>query len=210
MNASSTIGATRAERATPMSAEPAIQVDGLDFSYGGRPALRAVGFTIARGEIFGFLGPNGGGKSTLFRLLSTLVPIQSGSVRILGHDLRGATQALRRRIGVVFQIPASTANSPWPRTSPSTATSTGCAARGCKERTQAMLGAAGRERSRARPGRDAFGWTAPAGRAGQGAPARARTAVARRAEHRTRPCGAARVHSICSRSFARATESPSC
>jgi ABC-2 type transport system ATP-binding protein len=106
MNASSTIGATRAERATPMSTEPAIQVDGLDFSYGDRPALRAVGFTIARGEIFGFLGPNGGGKSTLFRLLSTLVPIQSGSARILGYDLRGATQALRRRIGVVFQSPS--------------------------------------------------------------------------------------------------------
>jgi ABC-2 type transport system ATP-binding protein len=106
MNASSTIGATRAERTTPMSAEPAIQVDGLDFSYGGRPALHAVGFTIARGEIFGFLGPNGGGKSTLFRLLSTLVPIQSGSARILGYDLRGATQTLRRRIGVVFQSPS--------------------------------------------------------------------------------------------------------
>jgi ABC-2 type transport system ATP-binding protein len=106
MNASSTIGATRAERATPISAEPAIEVDGLDFSYGDRHALSAVGFTIARGEIFGFLGPNGGGKSTLFRLLSTLVPIQSGSARILGHDLRGATQALRRRIGVVFQSPS--------------------------------------------------------------------------------------------------------
>ena len=70
------------------------------------PRSRAVEFTIARGEIFGFLGPNGGGKSTLFRLLSTLVPIQSGDARILGHDLRGATQALRRKIGVVFQSPS--------------------------------------------------------------------------------------------------------
>ncbi|MGH7915022.1 MAG: ATP-binding cassette domain-containing protein [Candidatus Binataceae bacterium] len=89
-----------------MPAEPAIEVEGLGYSYGDRQALCAVEFTIARGEIFSLLGPNGGGKSTLFRLLSTLVPIQSGSARILGYDLRGATQALRRKIGVVFQSPS--------------------------------------------------------------------------------------------------------
>jgi ABC-2 type transport system ATP-binding protein len=106
MNASPATGAPRAERAAPMSAEPAIEVADLSFSYGDRQALSAVEFTIARGEIFGFLGPNGGGKSTLFRLLSTLVPIQAGNARILGYDLRGATQALRRKIGVVFQSPS--------------------------------------------------------------------------------------------------------
>jgi ABC-2 type transport system ATP-binding protein len=106
MNASPATGAPRAERDAPISAEPAIEVADLSFSYGDRQALSAVEFTIARGEIFGFLGPNGGGKSTLFRLLSTLVPIQSGEARILGCDLRGATQALRRKIGVVFQSPS--------------------------------------------------------------------------------------------------------
>src|SRR6266851_773471 len=106
MNASPATGAPRAERAAPISAEPAIEVADLSFSYGDRQALSAIEFTIARGEIFGFLGPNGGGKSTLFRLLSTLVPIQSGGARILGCDLRGATQALRRKIGVVFQSPS--------------------------------------------------------------------------------------------------------
>jgi ABC-2 type transport system ATP-binding protein len=106
MNASPATGAPRAERAAPISAEPAIEVADLSFSYGDRQALSAVEFTIARGEILGFLGPNGGGKSTLFRLLSTLVPIQSGDARILGCDLRGATQALRCRIGVVFQSPS--------------------------------------------------------------------------------------------------------
>ena len=106
MEASPATGAPRAVRAAQMSAKPAIEVSGLDFSYGDRQALSAVEFTIARGEIFGFLGPNGGGKSTLFRLLSTLVPIQFGNARILEYDLRGATQALRRKIGVVFQSPS--------------------------------------------------------------------------------------------------------
>jgi ABC-2 type transport system ATP-binding protein len=106
MEASSATGAPRAEHAVRTSAEAAIEVRDLDFSYGDRQALHAVEFAIARGEIFGFLGPNGGGKSTLFRLLSTLVPIQSGNARILGYDLRGATQALRRKIGVVFQSPS--------------------------------------------------------------------------------------------------------
>jgi ABC-2 type transport system ATP-binding protein len=106
MEASLATGAPRALRAAQTHTDPAIEVGGLDFCYGDRRALRDVEFTIARGEIFGFLGPNGGGKSTLFRLLSTLVPIQSGSARILNCDLRGETQALRRKIGVVFQSPS--------------------------------------------------------------------------------------------------------
>ncbi len=84
---------------------PAIEASALGFRYGDREALSSVSFAVARGEIFGFLGPNGGGKSTLFKLLSTLTPIQSGSARILGHDLAGETTWVRRRLGVVFQHP---------------------------------------------------------------------------------------------------------
>jgi ABC-2 type transport system ATP-binding protein len=61
---------------------------------------------IERGEIFGLLGPNGSGKSTLFKLLSTLLSLQTGEARVLGYDLRADTIALRRRIGVVFQHPS--------------------------------------------------------------------------------------------------------
>jgi ABC-2 type transport system ATP-binding protein len=85
--------------------ELAIDARGVGFRYGERQALSDVGFNVARTEIFGFLGPNGGGKSTLFKILSTLVPIQTGSISILGADLAGDTRAVRARIGVVFQNP---------------------------------------------------------------------------------------------------------
>src|SRR5713101_5759281 len=85
---------------------PALNAHVLSFNYGERRALNGVSFSIGRGEIFGFLGPNGGGKTTLFKLLSTLVPIQSGSTRMLGHDLAGETIRVRHRIGVVFQHPS--------------------------------------------------------------------------------------------------------
>ncbi len=84
---------------------PAIEANGLGFRYGERVALSEVSFAVARGEIFSFLGPNGGGKTTLFKLLSTLTPIQSGIARMLGHDLAGETTWVRRRLGVVFQHP---------------------------------------------------------------------------------------------------------
>jgi ABC-2 type transport system ATP-binding protein len=85
---------------------PAIEASALGFRYGNREALSDVSFAVARGEIFSFLGPNGGGKTTLFRLLSTLVPIQSGSARMLGRELAGETTWVRRRLGVVFQHPS--------------------------------------------------------------------------------------------------------
>ena len=84
----------------------AVEARSLFFRYGERAALNDVSFTISRGEIFGFLGPNGGGKSTLFRVLSTLVPIQSGAAAMLGYDLAGDTIAVRRKLGVVFQHPS--------------------------------------------------------------------------------------------------------
>jgi ABC-2 type transport system ATP-binding protein len=89
-----------------IEATPAVEIASVSFSYGERKALSEVGFSIARGEIFGLLGPNGGGKTTLFKLISTLVPLQSGDARILGFDLRSDTIALRRRLGVVFQHPS--------------------------------------------------------------------------------------------------------
>jgi ABC-2 type transport system ATP-binding protein len=84
----------------------AIEARSLVFRYGDRTALDDVSFTISRGEIFGFLGPNGGGKTTLFKILSTLAPLQAGGAAMLGHDLAMDTTAVRRKLGVVFQHPS--------------------------------------------------------------------------------------------------------
>ena len=85
---------------------PAVEVEGLRYAYGDREALAGVTFTVSRGEIFGFLGPNGGGKTTLFKVLSTLRPPTVGRVRVFGHDLARTPDAVRMRLGVVFQDPS--------------------------------------------------------------------------------------------------------
>jgi ABC-2 type transport system ATP-binding protein len=64
-------------------------------------ALDGVSFEVAQGETYGLLGPNGSGKSTLIRILSTLLIADGGSVRILGHPLPKAQDAVRRQIGRV-------------------------------------------------------------------------------------------------------------
>jgi ABC-2 type transport system ATP-binding protein len=93
------------ELAAPMI-ESAVFVRDVAFRYGERDALGGVGFTVERGEIFGLLGPNGGGKTTLFRLLATLLPMQAGEVSLLGFEVASQAQAVRRRIGVTFQSPS--------------------------------------------------------------------------------------------------------
>src|SRR6185436_11995239 len=83
----------------------AIEISDLRHHYGDREALRGVTFRVDRGEIFALLGPNGGGKTTLFRILSTLMRPASGEARVLGHDLARDAAAVRPRLGVVFQNP---------------------------------------------------------------------------------------------------------
>ena len=80
-----------------------IQVQNLTHRYGDRTALSNVSFEVRKGEIFGLLGPNGGGKSTLFRILSTMMVPTGGRALIAGHDVVRDPAAVRRRIGVVFQ-----------------------------------------------------------------------------------------------------------
>lgn len=62
-----------------------------------------MSFEVREGEIFGLLGPNGGGKSTLFRILSTMMVPTDGRAAIAGHDVERDPAAVRRTVGVVFQ-----------------------------------------------------------------------------------------------------------
>ena len=80
-----------------------ILVENLTHRYGSRLALSNVGFEVKAGEIFGLLGPNGGGKSTLFRILSTMMLPTEGRAAVAGHDVAREPAAVRRSIGVVFQ-----------------------------------------------------------------------------------------------------------
>jgi ABC-2 type transport system ATP-binding protein len=80
-----------------------IQVENLTHQYGDRIALSNVGFEVRKGEIFGLLGPNGGGKSTLFRILSTMMAPTGGRAMLAGYDVVRDAAAVRRHVGVVFQ-----------------------------------------------------------------------------------------------------------
>jgi ABC-2 type transport system ATP-binding protein len=84
----------------------AVDVSRLGHRYGDRRALAEVTFAVNPGEIFGLLGPNGGGKTTLFRIVSTLMLPGEGTVRVFGADVVAQAAAARRSMGVVFQAPA--------------------------------------------------------------------------------------------------------
>jgi ABC-2 type transport system ATP-binding protein len=80
-----------------------ISVNHISHRYGSRQALTDVSFAVRRGEIFGLLGPNGGGKSTLFRVLTTMMPPSEGSASVAGFDVARQPGDVRRHAGVVFQ-----------------------------------------------------------------------------------------------------------
>lgn len=83
-----------------------ICVNDISHRYGERLALNHLSFDVRPAEIFGLLGPNGGGKTTLFRLLSTLLPLQSGNAMIAGLNLSTQAREIRTLIGVTFQSPS--------------------------------------------------------------------------------------------------------
>src|SRR3989338_864872 len=84
-----------------------LEVKKLTHYYGKRCALSEVTFDVVKGEIFGFLGPNGGGKTTLFKILSTFLrPPETSSIRIGGFDLSRESHSVRKLLGVVFQSPS--------------------------------------------------------------------------------------------------------
>jgi energy-coupling factor transport system ATP-binding protein len=85
----------------------AISCEVLNFSYPGseEPALSEINFELRPGDYVGVVGPNGGGKSTLVRLLNGLLRPDSGRIRISGHDPATEPFEVRRHLGVLFQNP---------------------------------------------------------------------------------------------------------
>ncbi len=86
-----------------MTRKTVLDVSHLSHSYGDVHAVNDISFSLEKGEIFSFLGPNGAGKSTVINVLTTLLPIQKGTITIAGHDLLKERQVVRESIGIVFQ-----------------------------------------------------------------------------------------------------------
>ena len=80
-----------------------IEASNLSFRYGNKPVLREVSFALTSGRFHALLGPNGAGKSTLFGLLTRLLALQQGDIRLAGQSLKKQPAEAMRQIGVVFQ-----------------------------------------------------------------------------------------------------------
>ena len=83
------------------SSSPAIAVRDLRKVYGNKAAVDGLSLTVPRGCFFGFLGPNGAGKSTTIRMLTGLIPPNSGSIELLGMPMPTAGLEIKKRIGLV-------------------------------------------------------------------------------------------------------------
>ena len=79
--------------------ETIVTADRLTKSYGAVKAVDSVSFAVRRGEIFGLIGPDGAGKTTLFRLLTTLLWPDSGGAMVAGFDVERQYKEIRRRVG---------------------------------------------------------------------------------------------------------------
>ncbi|MGH2735038.1 MAG: ABC transporter ATP-binding protein [Actinomycetota bacterium] len=98
-----------ARSATESSDEHSTSLDALVYAsdltkrFGDFVAVDGVDFSIRKGEAFGFLGPNGAGKTSTMRMIASVSPVTSGTLRVLGHDPATEGPAIRARLGVVPQ-----------------------------------------------------------------------------------------------------------
>jgi len=76
-----------------------IRASGIGKKFGATQALKDISFEVINGEVFGFIGPDGGGKTTLFRIIATLLLPDEGELNVLGSDCRTGFRDLRKNIG---------------------------------------------------------------------------------------------------------------
>jgi ABC-2 type transport system ATP-binding protein len=81
----------------------AIEVEGLTKSFGGKVVVRNLSMRVRRGQIYGFLGPNGSGKTTTLRMLCGLLTPDSGRGTALGYDIRTQSEEIKRHVGYMTQ-----------------------------------------------------------------------------------------------------------
>ncbi len=84
-------------------ADIAIEVEGLSKSFNGRTVVRNLSMLVKRGTIYGFLGPNGSGKTTTIRMLCGLLTPEAGRGTCLGYDIRTETAKIKRYVGYMTQ-----------------------------------------------------------------------------------------------------------
>jgi ABC-2 type transport system ATP-binding protein len=86
--------------------ETVLSTDSLTKRYGKRVAFEALSLEVNRGDIFGFLGHNGAGKSTTIRMVLGLIRPTSGSAKLLGHDIKTERAKALSRVGAIVEAPA--------------------------------------------------------------------------------------------------------
>ncbi|GAA0179768.1 ABC transporter ATP-binding protein [Clostridium sediminicola] len=82
-----------------------LEVKNLKKRLGKREIIKDVSFSVKKGEIFGFLGPNGAGKTTTIRMLVGLIAPNSGSISIMGHDIKSERELALDKVGAVVENP---------------------------------------------------------------------------------------------------------
>ena len=99
----SAAAAATAEAVHGTTPDIVIDVHGLTKSFGGRVVVRDLSMQVKRGTIFGFLGPNGSGKTTTIRMLCGLLTPDQGSGTCLGYDIRTEVAKIKTRVGYMTQ-----------------------------------------------------------------------------------------------------------
>lgn len=91
--------------ASSHSSEPLLQVSGLTKTYGAFKAVDDLSFSVFPGDVFGFLGQNGAGKSTTIRMLLTLIRPDAGQIKVFGMDLQRHRREVLSKVGAVIEKP---------------------------------------------------------------------------------------------------------